>query len=119
MPISESVLGDSIRVTRIDIARFKFWHHSLENWGGGSPTASHIKARQQHFPHFRVFVSEFSAFTVFSALFALWTLLRPLFFWGERDLLHFLHFRRLVICKTGWCKTGLSEQGYGSYMVHA
>ena len=25
----------------------------------------------------------------------------------------------LVICKTGWCKTGLSEQGYGSYMVHA
>ena len=25
----------------------------------------------------------------------------------------------LVICKTGWCKTGLSEQCYGSYMVHA
>ena len=25
----------------------------------------------------------------------------------------------LVFCKTGWCKTGLSEQGYGSYIVHA
>ena len=25
----------------------------------------------------------------------------------------------LVFCKAGWCKTGLSEQGYGSYVVHA
>ena len=32
--------------------------------------------------------------------------------------LHWGH-RPLVFCKTGWCKTGLSEQGYGSYMVHA
>ena len=36
-------------------------------------------------------------------------------FWGGGGALNIF----LVICKTGWCKTGLSEQGYGSYMVHA
>ena len=30
-------------------------------------------------------------------VFAVWNLLRPLFFWGERDHPHFLHFRRI-----GW-----------------
>ena len=27
--------------------------------------------------------------------------------------------KSLVVYKAGWCKTGLSEQGYGSYVVHA
>ena len=30
-------------------------------------------------------------------------------FWGKL----------MVFCKTGWCKTGLSRQGYGSNVVHA
>ena len=42
----------------------------------GSPEASHIKASQPHFPHFRVRI-----FRVFRAL-ALWSLLRPPVFVG-------------------------------------
>ena len=48
----------------------------------GSPKASHIKASQPHFPRFRVRIFR---------VFALWSLLRPLFFLGERDLAHFPH----------------------------
>ena len=41
--------------------------------------------------------------------------------WGRLGLLGLTWnpITDLEICKTGWCKTGLSEQGYGSYMVFA
>ena len=45
----------------------------------------------------------------FPAFLLLWNLLRPLFFWGERDLPHFPHFRRISkkIRPTGFIMTGL------------
>ena len=77
----------------------------------GSPKASHIKASHPHFPHsprFRVRI--FRIFRVF----ALRDLLRPLFFWGERDFPHFPHFpcvgfESLIskIRPTGFRMTGL------------
>ena len=60
----------------------------------GLPKASHIKSSQLYFPHFRVRVFRISAFCAFCAG-RLRNLLRPLSFWGERDLLHFLHFPRI------------------------
>ena len=58
----------------------------------GSPKASHIKASHPHFPHFPRFrVRIFRVFRVFR-VFALRNLLRPLFFWGERDFPHFPRF---------------------------
>ena len=61
----------------------------------GSPKASHIKASHPHFPHFPRFrVRIFRIFHVFR-VFALRNLLRPLFFWGERDFPHFPHFPRI------------------------
>ena len=48
----------------------------------GLPKASHIKASQPHFPHFPRF-----GVRIFR-VFALRHLLRPLFFWGERDRPH-------------------------------
>ena len=77
----------------------------------GSPKASHIKASHPHFPHFPRFrVRIFRVFRVF----ALRNLLRPLFFWGEKDFLHFPRFRRIgfesLISKirpTGFRMTGL------------
>ena len=81
----------------------------LNIWG--SPKASHIKASHPHFPHFPRF--RVRIFRVFRAL-ALRNLLRPLFFWGERDFPHFPRFARIgfesLISKirpTGFIMTGL------------
>ena len=89
---------------------------SGNHWG--SPKASHIKASHphlRHFPRFRVRI--FRIFRVFR-LFALRNLLRPLFFWGERDFPHFPHFPRIgfesLISKirpTGFRMTGLRISG--------
>ena len=76
-------------------------------WDIASPQASHIKASHPHCPRFRVRIFR---------VFALWNLLRPLFFWGERDLNfpHFPHFPRIGfeslisnIRLTGFIMTGL------------
>ena len=76
----------------------------------GSPKASHIKASHPHFPHFPRF--RVRIFCIFRVV-ALWNLLKPLFSWGQRDLLHFPHFRRIgfesLISKirpTGFIVTG-------------
>ena len=62
---------------------------------------------------FRVFVSAFSAFSAF--FFALQNLLRPLFFWGERDFPRFprISFESLIskIRPTGFRMTGLTKLG--------
>ena len=87
-----------------------------QNWG--SPKASHIKPSHPHFPHFPRFrVRIFRIFRGFR-VFARWNLLRPLFFWGERDRPHFPHFRRFgfesLISKirpTGFIMTGLRWPG--------
>ena len=74
------------------------------NWSfGGHLKPVTLKPVIRIFRIFRVFVSAFSAFSAFLLcgissdpcffrVFALRDLLRPLFFWGERDFPHFPHF---------------------------
>ena len=86
----------------------KFSYYVGRDIFGGHLKPVTLKPVSHIFGIFRVFVSTFSAFS------ALWSLLRPLFFWGERDLPHFPHFRCIgfalllsEIRPTGFIMTGL------------
>ena len=106
----EILAGVGVDGVRAIFAFFSF----LLRLSWGSPKASHIKASHPPFPHFPRFrVRIFRIFRVFCA-FAQRNLLRPLFFWGERDFPHFLRFPCIgfesLISKirpTGFIVTGL------------